>query len=220
MNPQAADRMPASYRPSVLLNVPSDPSFSNLFLAYISGLTCLGLRPRAALEIQGGKRRLNRIVDLIDICEYSIHDLSPVSAGGGLPRLNMSFELGLTVARKLTASEQHWFVFESQRSRLNTTLSDLAGTDGYFHGGEPVGVSRELGAAFERDNATVNDMQRIFDLLLRGLPRIENDSGINSPFSPRVFRQLCVLADSLSSEIDAAKRTRRSRKRSTKVAAS
>ncbi len=52
-------------RYSVFLNIPYDPPFENLYLAYIAGLTAFGLIPRATLEIPTSRRRLERITDLI-----------------------------------------------------------------------------------------------------------------------------------------------------------
>jgi hypothetical protein len=53
---------------SVFLNLPYDPSFQNLFLAFVVGTTALGLIPRATLEIPGSTRRLDRIQLLIRSC--------------------------------------------------------------------------------------------------------------------------------------------------------
>jgi hypothetical protein len=55
---------------AVFLNIPYDARFSRLYLAYIVGLTELGLEPRATLGIPGGERRLNRILALIQSCRY------------------------------------------------------------------------------------------------------------------------------------------------------
>jgi hypothetical protein len=87
--------------PEVFLNVPYDKKFERLFLALISGISAFGLVPRATLEITTSVRRLDRILDLIRRCEYSIHDLSRVEIDRGAPRtprFNMPFELGLSVA--------------------------------------------------------------------------------------------------------------------------
>ena len=70
-----------------------------MYLAYIAALTAYGMTPRATLEIPGGARRLDRIVELIAGCRYSFHDLSRVEIDPIDPpthRLNMAFELGLT----------------------------------------------------------------------------------------------------------------------------
>src|SRR5271165_6637266 len=45
----------------VFLNIPYDQDSEDLFLAYIAGLSVLGLFPRVTLEIAGGERRLDRI---------------------------------------------------------------------------------------------------------------------------------------------------------------
>ena len=63
---------------AVFLNIPYDRRFIRLYLAYIVGLTELGLERRPTLGIPGGERRLNRILALIQSCRYSIHDLSRI----------------------------------------------------------------------------------------------------------------------------------------------
>ena len=103
----------------VFLNIPYDAKFERLYLAYIVGLVELGLKPRATLAIPGGKARLDRIIDLIQSCSYSVHDLSRVEMDRNppaTPRFNMLFELGLAVSwAKRKPREHTWFVFESQR---------------------------------------------------------------------------------------------------------
>jgi hypothetical protein len=73
-------------RGSVFLNIPYDDAFDNLLLAYISGLSAFGFVPRATLEIPFSKRRLERIVSLIESSEYSIHDMSRVQLNRNAPR--------------------------------------------------------------------------------------------------------------------------------------
>jgi hypothetical protein len=41
---------------AVFLNIPYDPQFERLYLAYIVGLTILGFVPRATLGIPSGAR--------------------------------------------------------------------------------------------------------------------------------------------------------------------
>jgi hypothetical protein len=50
---------------AVFLNIPYDDRFRRQYLAYIVGLSQLGLQPRATLGIPGGERRLDRILALI-----------------------------------------------------------------------------------------------------------------------------------------------------------
>jgi hypothetical protein len=159
------------WQKSVFLNLPYDHSFQNLFLSFIAGTSALGLIPRATLEISGSTRRLDRIVLLIQSCQYSIHDLA-----GSLdrhppatPRLNMPFELGLTVGSntRRSAGAHVWFVFERVPWRLQKSLSDLNGTDVYTHGGAPEGVFRTLLSAFvrQRSQRTVGQMNVTFENL-------------------------------------------------------
>ncbi|MCU1260560.1 MAG: hypothetical protein JWO80_3445 [Bryobacterales bacterium] len=63
---------------AVFLNIPYDQKFERLYVAYIAGLSALGLVPRVTLGLPTGDRRLNRILSLIASCRYSIHDLSRV----------------------------------------------------------------------------------------------------------------------------------------------
>jgi hypothetical protein len=86
---------------AVFLNIPYDRAFRNLYLAYIVGIYQFELKPRVTLGIPGGARRLDRILDLIQSCPISIHDLSRVEmdrSAPATPRFNMPFELGLAVA--------------------------------------------------------------------------------------------------------------------------
>ena len=117
----------------VFLNVPYDEEFRSLYVAYIVGLYQLDLVPHLASEIPGGDRRLNRIFQLIKGCRYSIHDLSRVElnvAPSAAPRFNMPLELGMTITWANLYPKLHtWFVWESERFRLQRSASDLNGTD-------------------------------------------------------------------------------------------
>src|SRR5580698_638116 len=129
----------------VFLNIPYDTKFERLFRAYICGTSAFGLVPRATLEIPGGTRRLDRILELIESCKYAIHDLSRVELDRTpplTPRFNMPFELGLSVAheRASKGGKHEWFVCESMNLRLAKSLSDLNGTDPNIHGGTVNGL--------------------------------------------------------------------------------
>jgi len=190
--------------PGAFLNIPYDPAFQNLYLAYIAGITAFGLTPRATLEIPGGARRLDRIFDLIKGCRYSFHDLSRVELDvrrPATPRFNMPFELGLAVAwDKLNAGQHVWFVLEAKSRRVHKSLSDLGGTDAYIHGGKPQGVFRELGNALVRaeHQPTVRHMTAIYKRLVKVLPEIRRRAGAQSPFEARVFADLIVTSRALA----------------------
>ncbi len=193
--------MPQRVSPNaVFLNVPYDEKFRILYLAYIVGLSQLGLEPRATLEIPGGARRLDRILELIQGCRFSVHDLSRVEvdrAAPRTPRFNMPFELGLSVTWATLYPKRHtWFVCESKTRRLQKSLSDLDGTDPNIHGGTAEGVMRELCNAFVRPRAmpSVPEMMESFRVVERQAEPIRQNAGATSLFEARVFKDLCFAA--------------------------
>jgi hypothetical protein len=189
---------------AVFLNIPYDPQFERLYLAYIVGLTVLGVVPRATLGIPSGARRLERIFDLIQRCRYSIHDLSRVQLDRKAPctpRFNMPFELGIAVAWAVENPSRHtWFVCEEDRYRPIKSISDLNGTDFHIHDGTVEGVMRELGNAFVRNQKrpTVPFMMSVYRKLRRRLPLIQQIAGAASLFEARVFDDMCIAVAELS----------------------
>lgn len=191
---------------SVFLNIPYDIRFSKLCLAYVAGLTCFGLRPRASLEIPGGERRLDRVLELIQTCDYSIHDLSRVQLNREVPptpRFNMPFELGLAVAMAKVgpvARQGNWFVFESMKRRVQKSLSDLDGTEVYIHSGTVRGVFAQLANAFVREarQPTVQQMEVVFDKLTRAVPVVKQQAGTRDLFAASVFTKLVVFARTIA----------------------
>jgi hypothetical protein len=188
---------------TVFLNIPYDGGFRRLYLAYISGLIHLGLKPRTTIEIPGGQNRLDKIFDLIRSCRYSIHDLSRVQLDRkppATPRFNMPFELGLAVASaKLASSPHDWFVFETMPRRVSKSLSDLGGTDANIHDGTVGGVMRELGSAFVRRQSgntrySVPEMMKTYRTVSSLVDEILRETRGSSLFEAGVFRQLCFTA--------------------------
>ena len=179
--------------------MPYDSAFENLYLAYIAGLSAFGLIPRATLEIPTSRRRLQRILKLIEECAYSIHDLSRVELdrkAPRAPRFNMPFELGLTVAQNTLHRREGWYVCESEPFRINKSLSDLNGTDVRIHGGTIRGVFGALCDVFVRKTRqpTVQQMYRIYLVLRRNLPRIMRQAGARDPYGARVLQDLILAA--------------------------
>jgi hypothetical protein len=107
---------------SVFLNIPYDEAFEELFLAYIVGLTQLGLRINATLAVPN-QGRLERIVELIEASDFSIHDLSRIQLSRGIPRFNMPVELGLALYRSRVTRQKHRvYIFESKAYRARNPL--------------------------------------------------------------------------------------------------
>jgi hypothetical protein len=195
-------RAPEVSRKSVFLNIPYDDRFRRLYLAYISGLTHFGLRPRATVEIPGCRNRLDKIFELIRSCSYSIHDLSRVQLDRNppaTPRFNMPFELGLAVASaKLDAHFDNWFVFESMPRRPQKSLSDLSGSDVYIHQGTVEGVMRELCNAFSREapseRCSVSEMLRTYRAVSHLSEEVQRKTRARSLFEASVFDRLYFVA--------------------------
>jgi hypothetical protein len=185
----------------VFLNIPYDKKFDRLFKAYICGTSAFGLIPRATVEIPGGARRLDRILELIQSCKYAIHDLSRVELDRTpplTPRFNMPFELGLSVAHEKTSKKDkhEWFVCESKNFRLAKSLSDLNGTDPYIHNGTVNGLFAQLRNMFVRNERqpSIQQMWTIYRETSRGIPTVLHQAGSSSLYSARIFKDLCVLA--------------------------
>ncbi len=185
---------------AVFLNLPYDRQFSNLCLAYVAGIACYGLTARTTLEIPGGARRLDRIVELIGSCKFSIHDLSRVQLDPRqprTPRFNMPFELGLTVAWQRFGNEHTWFVFEAAKFRILKSLSDLSGTDIYIHGGTVRGIFQQLCHAFidEEKQPSVREMMVVYRYLKSEMANILKASNAGSIFDgARPFRDVYLAA--------------------------
>jgi hypothetical protein len=86
---------------------------------------------------------LNKIIDLIGFCDFSLHDISRTELDRGyhLPRFNMPFELGLTFGRKYPTREtkmMNALVLDRELHLYERFLSDLKGWDPASHGGDPL----------------------------------------------------------------------------------
>jgi len=129
---------------SVFLNIPYDAGFEDLYLAYIVGLTQLGLRTNAAIAVPN-QGRLNTIIRLIEKSDFSIHDLSRIEVSRGVPRFNMPVELGLALYRSHATKGRHRvFIFESRRYRAQRSTSEVNGIDAQIHKGTPKGLMSGL----------------------------------------------------------------------------
>jgi len=187
---------------AVFLNIPYDDRFRRLYLAYVAGLIHLDLKPRATIEIPGGRNRLDKILDLIRSCRYSIHDLSRVQLDRTppvTPRFNMPFELGLAAASaKLGPAPHDWFVFETMHRRTSKSLSDLSGADPNIHRGTIEGVMRELCNSFVRqsisERATVPAMMKTYRAVSSLAEEIQRRTRARSLFEAGAFGRICFVA--------------------------
>jgi hypothetical protein len=170
---------------NVFLNVPFDSGYEKLFVAVIATIVAARLTPRCAVEVsERGEGRRKRIIELIQSCPLSIHDLSRA----GLPaRFNMPFELG--IAEVLQHRDGHQFiVLESKSRRLERTLSDLKGVDPLIHrNGSLVLIARlthDLGGA---ESAVV---ESIYHDLMQAMPRLKKKFRVKDVFQKAIFNEL------------------------------
>ena len=191
-------RPPERSNNAVFLKIPYGDKFSRLYLAYIAGLIHLGLDPRATIEIPGGRNRLDKILELIRSCRYSIHDLSRVQLDRtppATPRFNMPSELGLAVASAQADSAlDGLFVFETVYRRASKSLSDLSGIDPNNHCGTVEGVMRELCNAFvlkpPRERTSVDEMMKTYRAVSGRVGEILRQTRAQSLFEKSVFKLL------------------------------
>src|SRR5882762_3884893 len=90
--------IPTNFTRDVFINCPFDDTYTPFFNAIVFTVHDIGFRPRCAWEASNaGQSRLDKIMDIISECKYSVHDLSQTALDSttGLPRFNMPFELGL-----------------------------------------------------------------------------------------------------------------------------
>lgn len=181
---------------SVFLNVPYDNAFEDLYLAYIVGLTQLGLRIHVALAVPN-QGRLATIIKLIEKSEFSIHDLSRVEVSSGVPRFNMPVELGLALYRAhATRGKHRVFIFESKTHRAQRSTSDVNGIDPQIHKGSPKGLMGALRNIFRQpgDVTTVPERLASYRAVKRKLPELRRNAGSRSLFEAAVFQDLIVAA--------------------------
>ncbi len=181
---------------SVFLNIPYDDAFENLYLAYIVGLTQLGLRINATLAIPN-QGRLEMIMDLIEQSNFSIHDLSRIELSRGIPRFNMPVELGLALYRsRVTRGSHQVYIFESKPYRAQRSTSDVNAIDPQIHGGTVKGLMAGLRNIFRQpgDVTTVPEMLASYQAVKRNLPKLRKNAGGQSLFGASLFQDLTLAA--------------------------
>lgn len=111
--------------------------------AIIFTIIASGYRPRCALDsCDGAEVRVLRIATLIGACDWAIHDLSRVESNAdGVPRLNMSLELGLHLGARVFGigrqRRKRALILDSVAHRYDAALSDISGQDIAVHANSP-----------------------------------------------------------------------------------
>jgi len=190
---------------AVFLNVPFDASYEPLFIALIASIVSVGRIPRSVLEIsESGQGRLGRILDQMEACRVSLHDLSRV---GQPARFNMPFELGLAYALRSyhRSTRRYLFVLlERVPHRLSRTLSGLAGHDPLIHSGKPIGVMTAVldSIGSSRDYPSSEDVYSIWRRLMKVSRTLKARYRTDSIYSRRMFNSLVAAASQLAAEAE------------------
>jgi hypothetical protein len=132
---------------NVFVNCPFDDDYRQLLISVIFTVKYLGYQPRFSLErADSGETRIDKIVGLIQISKFGIHDLSRIVSKGKNEhyRMNMPFELGIDYGCK-KLKEGVWqgkkiLILEKERYRFQKALSDLSGSDIKNHNDDPLKI--------------------------------------------------------------------------------
>jgi hypothetical protein len=142
---------PDLYTRSVFINCPFSPDYQPIFRAILFAVFACSYRPRCAREVSdSSQNRLAKIEGIIRQSQFGIHDISFMSIDPTtkLPRLNMSFELGLFLAAKSFGRDRQKhkvaLILDNSGYRYRDALSDISGQDIAFHDGDPKKAIREV----------------------------------------------------------------------------
>ncbi|MBO0939424.1 hypothetical protein J2I47_22940 [Fibrella sp. HMF5335] len=82
----------AEYQDNVFINCPFDKHYQPLFRAVVFTIQHCGFNARCALEEDStGDIRINKIISIINECQYGVHDISKADLDeqSGLARFNI-----------------------------------------------------------------------------------------------------------------------------------
>src|SRR5262245_38227367 len=116
------------YRRTVFLNYPYHHEYARFAMPFYLQSFAVAFTARSAEEEHGSLKRLDRIVDLVNISAHGIHDLSMLPSEQ-MPRLNMPFELGVFYGAKRLGGTAHkaksGFAFDREHHRHHRALFGL-----------------------------------------------------------------------------------------------
>jgi hypothetical protein len=168
---------PSDFDRQVFVNCPFDEHYQPLLRALIFTILDCGLTPRiASEEVDSGRVRIDKIRGLIQVCRFSVHDISRIEPlhPGDLPRFNMPFELGLDFGCRFYAgghlAGKQCLILERERYRYQRVLSDISGNDIRAHDGNSQTLISEvrkwLGVATEKDLPSSSSIWQRYNLFL------------------------------------------------------
>ena len=131
------------FEKNVFINCPFDNIYTPLLRTITFVVLYLELEPKVSETLSSSTIRINQILEYINQCKFSIHDLSRSKAleKGELPRFNMPYELGLDIGaseygnKKLKSKKV--LILETEKYHYQKVLSDISGQDISNHNDDP-----------------------------------------------------------------------------------
>lgn len=127
---------PLDYEDNVFINCPFDEEYRPFFYAIVFTVFDCGFNARSALEEPySAENRFIKITKIISECKFGIHDISrtEIDPNSGLPRFNMSLELGLFLGAIKFGTryqkDKKCIILDTEPYRYQQFISDIAGQD-------------------------------------------------------------------------------------------
>lgn len=116
---------------NVFINCSFDSEYRDLFNAMVFAIHACEFIPRCAVEYDDSDDiRIDKILHLIEISKFGIHDLARIEYTNGLPRFNMPLELGLFIGcKRYKHKDKKYLILDSDHFRFKQFISDLGGQD-------------------------------------------------------------------------------------------
>jgi hypothetical protein len=111
----------------------------------------------------------------------------------------MPFELGLAVTTSFLRKKHEFFVLESERYRLNRTLSDLGGYDPHIHSGDPMKMISCVRDMFV--SSTYNFEDQDFEFANTSLSAFCQNELSGNPLSSNRFLKLVAAASYIAAKV-------------------
>lgn len=130
-----------SFKKNIFVNCPFDVMYINdLLKPMIYVIFKNGLSPRLSLEVSdSGQVRLEKIIEILKACKYSIHDLSIVKSkkANEFARMNMPFELGIDYGLRnggiTPLNTKQFLILEATKYDYMKAISYISGFDIKVH---------------------------------------------------------------------------------------
>lgn len=195
-----------SHQDHVYINCPFDGEYQPLFEALVFAVHDCGFVARCAREIEDGSQvRIDKIERLIAACRLGVHDISrtELDTRWGLPRFNMSLELGLFLgAKRFGTGDQRrkaCLILDRDQDRYQKFCSNIAGQDIKSHNGAPRDVVRLIrdwlrnaGSATGAIIPSGTVMVRRYEQFLDKLPEICDELHLDR--SDLIYRDYTTMA--------------------------